>query len=256
MNPQKIDLVQKQNAGSFDCYSGRGLFSQQPWKMGVCFQPNDQLPASEGGSTKQMINLGSTPNMTTAIAGHFGSPAASSFYATELYMGFPECDSYPAESLTSSVQSSKSDPAGSQLKDTQNFPSSENLSSFRTPYGKSPLCDILFIKSEVGNAQPYRILDHNQTVSYLLVLLVWSLLPVYCLLIYIRTCEWTVIQIEPSSRFQLRRQPANNSTHNTSPVSSNKTRIRWTQDLHKRFVESVYRLGGAESENLICINNH
>ena len=31
------------------------------------------------------------------------------------------------------------------------------------------------------------------------------------------------------------------------PVSS-KTRIRWTQDLHEKFVECVNRLGGAESK--------
>lgn len=29
-----------------------------------------------------------------------------------------------------------------------------------------------------------------------------------------------------------------------------KTRIRWTQDLHERFVESVNQLGGAESKDV------
>ncbi|KAJ9685854.1 hypothetical protein PVL29_017789 [Vitis rotundifolia] len=219
MNTKKIDVVQKQNTGSFNCYSGKGIFSRQPWKMGFCFQP-DQLPASEGGSTKQIFNLGSTP---TTIAGHFGCPAASAFYATEFYMGFPECDSYPADSATSSYPSSKFDPAGSQSKDTQNLPSCENQSSTRTPYRNSQVCDILFIKSNVEDAQPYRILRENQNR-----------------------------RIEPSSRFQLRRQPVNPS-HSTS-VASNKTRIRWTQDLHKRFVESVNCLGGAEknSEKRTC----
>ena len=28
----------------------------------------------------------------------------------------------------------------------------------------------------------------------------------------------------------------------------NKTRIRWTQDLHEKFVECVNRLGGADSK--------
>ncbi|XP_034703943.1 putative disease resistance RPP13-like protein 1 [Vitis riparia] len=205
-------LQKKQNIGSFNCYSGKGIFSRQPWKMGFCFEP-DQFPASEGGSTKQIIELGSTP---TTIAGHFGSPAASAFYATEFYMAFPEYDSYPADSVTPSYPSSKFDPAGSQSRDTQNLPSCENQSSTRTPYRNSPVCDILFIKSDVEDAQPYRILRENQNQ-----------------------------RIEPSSRFQLRRQPANPS-HNTTSVASNKTRIRWTQDLHKRFVESVNCLGGAE----------
>ena len=180
MNTKKIDVVQKQNTGSFNCYSGKGIFSRQPWKMGFCFQP-DQLPASEGGSTQQIINLGSTP---TTIADHFGCPAASAFYATEFYMGFPECDSYPADSVTSSYPSSKFDPAGSQSKDTQNLPSCENQNSTRTPYRNSQVCDILFIKSDVEDAQPYSILreNQNQRVSSPLVLLV-CFISVYCFLI-------------------------------------------------------------------------
>lgn len=33
-----------------------------------------------------------------------------------------------------------------------------------------------------------------------------------------------------------------------SIILPNKTRIRWSQDLHEKFVESVNRLGGAESK--------
>lgn len=39
----------------------------------------------------------------------------------------------------------------------------------------------------------------------------------------------------------------NNSSCSGGPLSS-KTRIRWTQDLHDRFVECVNRLGGADSK--------
>lgn len=35
----------------------------------------------------------------------------------------------------------------------------------------------------------------------------------------------------------------------TGAVISNKARIRWTQDLHEKFVECVIRLGGAESKS-------
>ncbi|KAL7134096.1 hypothetical protein ABFS83_11G004500 [Erythranthe nasuta] len=48
---------------------------------------------------------------------------------------------------------------------------------------------------------------------------------------------------------QLGRQPElfpAASTNNCGSVSSCKTRIRWTQDLHDRFVECVNRLGGPE----------
>lgn len=38
------------------------------------------------------------------------------------------------------------------------------------------------------------------------------------------------------------------NTASTGPGISSKTRIRWTQDLHEKFVECVNRLGGAESK--------
>ena len=37
-----------------------------------------------------------------------------------------------------------------------------------------------------------------------------------------------------------------NSASNVAAVVSSKTRIRWTKDLHEKFVECVNRLGGAE----------
>lgn len=47
-------------------------------------------------------------------------------------------------------------------------------------------------------------------------------------------------------------------TQNNSVLSragtSSKTRIRWTQDLHKRFVECINHLGGADSKcYIICL---
>ncbi|GFP96537.1 protein phr1-like 1, partial [Phtheirospermum japonicum] len=38
----------------------------------------------------------------------------------------------------------------------------------------------------------------------------------------------------------------NNNSVSSASVLSNKTRIRWTQDLHDRFVECVNRLGGSD----------
>ena len=178
MYTRKID-VQKQKTGSVYCYSGKGTLSQQPWKKEFCFQP-DQLAASEGGSSKQMINLGTTATMSTTIAGHFGSPAASAFYATEVYMGFPECDSYPVDSETLSYPSSNFDPACSHSHDSrdidqkiQNIPSYLEKSYRTTPFQNFPVCDILFVKSEVEDEHPYRILreNQNQKVSSPLLLL-------------------------------------------------------------------------------------
>lgn len=46
-------------------------------------------------------------------------------------------------------------------------------------------------------------------------------------------------------------QPAatqGNNSGSPTVVSSSKTRIRWTQDLHDRFVDCVNRLGGPDSK--------
>lgn len=40
----------------------------------------------------------------------------------------------------------------------------------------------------------------------------------------------------------------------SSTMPSSKSRIRWSQDLHDRFVESVNRLGGSESKKLYYMN--
>lgn len=42
----------------------------------------------------------------------------------------------------------------------------------------------------------------------------------------------------------------NAAANSGSAVMSSKTRIRWTQDLHDRFIECVNHLGGAESIDL------
>lgn len=47
-------------------------------------------------------------------------------------------------------------------------------------------------------------------------------------------------------------QNSNNST-SPGPTSSNKTRIRWTQDLHDRFVECVTELGGPDSKSSLIL---
>lgn len=264
MYTQKIDVQKHKGNGSINCYSGRGSLSQsqQPWKKDTFFHP-DQFPASEGGSPKQMINLGITANMTTTIVGHFGSPVASALYAPEAYMGFPECDSYSVNSETPSYPSSNIDPECSPSRDTQNIIPNCLEKSSRTPFQNLPVCDILFVKPEFEDEQyPYRILreNQNQTVSdsvprccFCLVILLICIQIIET--IATSSLEWNNEQIpyhelvQPRPRLPLRRQSAD-TAHNTTCVASNKTRIRWTRDLHKRFVESVNRLGGAESEHI------
>lgn len=52
---------------------------------------------------------------------------------------------------------------------------------------------------------------------------------------------------------QLARTSSNAAAPSGSSVMSSKTRIRWSQDLHDRFVECVTRLGGAESKGFYLI---
>ena len=69
---------------------------------------------------------------------------------------------------------------------------------------------------------------------------------------------------KPNSSFQQKKQPENSpddkisGTNNSVSLGAtieSKRRVRWTRDLHKRFVESVNRLGGAQSKrNLICFD--
>lgn len=42
--------------------------------------------------------------------------------------------------------------------------------------------------------------------------------------------------------------PTGNVSAPAGPGAPSKTRIRWTQDLHERFVDCVNQLGGADSE--------
>ncbi|CAL9195116.1 unnamed protein product [Musa hybrid cultivar] len=52
---------------------------------------------------------------------------------------------------------------------------------------------------------------------------------------------------KPNHRLQTEKQlPITSASVSSATAISNKTRIRWTQDLHERFVECVNRLGGAE----------
>ncbi|RRT63999.1 hypothetical protein B296_00006451 [Ensete ventricosum] len=54
---------------------------------------------------------------------------------------------------------------------------------------------------------------------------------------------------KPNLRLQTENQlPVTPAGVSSATAISSKTRIRWTQDLHERFVECVNRLGGAESE--------
>lgn len=61
--------------------------------------------------------------------------------------------------------------------------------------------------------------------------------------------------VHPSSRMERHMflQGVNGATGDSSLVLSSdaKPRLKWTLDLHERFIEAVNQLGGAESKNYI-----
>lgn len=46
------------------------------------------------------------------------------------------------------------------------------------------------------------------------------------------------------------------STRSDGSATGSKERLRWTQELHDRFVEAVTRLGGPDSKSLVPPNCH
>lgn len=63
-----------------------------------------------------------------------------------------------------------------------------------------------------------------------------------CGLTSLSQLSYTSHQEKQSPRFSY------SNSFSTGSVITNKTRIRWTQDLHEKFVECVNRLGGADSK--------
>ncbi|XWS66428.1 hypothetical protein CRYUN_Cryun05aG0198600 [Craigia yunnanensis] len=272
MNTPKIDCREhvEQNLGfSRDCnfeYVNHVDF-QQPWNMGIRIQ----APAMEGGSQQQ--NPGAAKSSNTIMSG-FQSPA-SAFYATERCMGFPQ---YGSQGGSSSFCSQYNKSFNSQFPSShasgENF-STESVARDEANYElrntlqslvKSQICCNQYQKSleksykiPCTNLQGSQVLSHDH--SNLLgnnAATVGSHFSVpfrgnqdqraYC-----NSYSSPLTQL---SFFQQEKQSSNLSSGgfsvssgnsvSTGAVLASKIRIRWTQDLHDKFVECVKRLGGAE----------
>lgn len=247
--------------GEFAHLSSQYLCNQQIRNMASRLQP----AAVEAGCQQQKIGLERSPG---SIMSRFESPATA-FYATERYMRFPQYDcqvgnyfcsqySNSYDSHVSSHQSSGADYINSGEQADHNFGLRRTSESVVKPQFS---CHKSFDKSDKGlssssgNKLPSehhnKFLDNpgvslgnhflvpfqgnqNRQVDYNPYNSPFSELG-----------RFNSREEKRSPRFSLGGFPISSGKDLSNTLSS-KTRIRWTQDLHKKFVECVNRLGGAE----------
>ncbi|XP_022882925.1 myb family transcription factor PHL5-like isoform X2 [Olea europaea var. sylvestris] len=195
--------------------------------------------ATENGSDSSQQNFW-PENSSSSIIGRIGSPA-SAFYATERYMGLTHYD-YPKNSLYSCCsqqsQNSHQQSANSLFGDSsaatgQDFnPNNATLKSAiktRTSHDQFVSSEGLYRNRKLSESEQIlqlkkRLLDDLDNSN----------------------------RRSPSVPFDANQDlgfgslPGCVSSASSHSVSSSKTRIRWTQDLHDRFVGCVNRLGGSD----------
>ncbi|CAL0302487.1 unnamed protein product [Lupinus luteus] len=286
MNQNKIDcheLIQHSHGlngelnSEFVNYSCEYFDMTQTWNMRSCNQP--LAMAGVGGGEEQLPYIGTAKSSNTIIS-RFESPA-SAFYAAERCMGFLEYDCQDGSNNSHSLSPEISkvndlefpfyqSPRENIFIDSANQPepnfelcNSTTLQgmvnaqlnsnkcctspqkSNKNPCGNFPITKFIPIEqqklfidatSSLNKSSSFPIegnQDHN-TVAYSS-----YNLPVP----QMKLSSWN----EKSTTIST----GNGSTSSGNPVSdgtivANKTRIRWTRDLHEKFVECVNRLGGAE----------
>ncbi|XP_061336450.1 myb family transcription factor PHL5-like [Gastrolobium bilobum] len=244
--------------------------TRQVSNMGNCNQPL----AMACGGMEQSPYIGSTKSSSTIIS-RFESPA-SAFYATEICMGFPQYDCQVGNPSLTSQFSKINDlefplyqsPRENLFLDSANQPSpnfelSNPLQAMLKSQLNSDQCCRSPEKSNKtpsgnfsgGSFLPFEqhklFIDDATTVSrnpsipckgnqdhsvpcgpYNLPVAQMS---------FSSQKEKLSPTLSAGSVSTTPRNPASNG-----PVVSSKTRIRWTQDLHEKFIECVNRLGGAE----------
>ncbi|XP_062006438.1 myb family transcription factor PHL5 isoform X1 [Rosa rugosa] len=254
MNKQKIDcqerihqhshgLISDPNfeLGSHSSHQLLGL-QQQPWNMEVWLQ---QPTMDQGVSQLQNIGPAKSPS---SIMSRFESPA-SAFYATEICMGFPS----HYESQVVGNPNPPQFPSGQSYEESYSMESSEDI--------RNTLQSI--VKSQTNSSQSYKSSEKSNQIPS-------NHLPGSKLFLHQQMHQDSTSgsvrrpfslafkeNQEQVSFFsqQAKQSPRTSSgtvsatsgdSSSTSPSLSSKTRIRWNQDLHEKFVECVNRLGGAD----------
>ncbi|MED6171097.1 hypothetical protein PIB30_037575 [Stylosanthes scabra] len=291
MNENKLDFHCDYGSRSSCQYFG---IRQQPWNMGPCNnQPLNttcvEVGVGIGGGERRGGGEGEQvllPYLTqakpsTTIISRFESPA-SAFYATEIFMGFPQYDTHQVGNPSPNYlmptqlsiknnnnndmefplyQSSKEglffDSVNDQNSPNNNFELPNTLQAIKSQLNGDLQCNGSPEKSNkipCGNFPPNNFLpieQHNK-------LFIHDAAPLNrnisipkanqeSTLVGCGSFNSPVQQLSFSSQ-QEKLSPtiSAGSLVSNGPLASSKTRIRWTQDLHEKFVECVHRLGGAE----------
>ncbi|KAL8456413.1 hypothetical protein ACS0TY_034570 [Phlomoides rotata] len=171
-------------------------------------------------------------NSSSSIMSRIGSPA-SAFYATELYMGLSQYDFQESSSNGCFKQSKNSCPRISSSQQSGNGFFGESTAGneggcYRNPFSVSESDQILHLKNKLlgdfdeSNRRSPSVPHQDLEVSH------------------------NLYAPHFAQMKQFGRPPGCLSTNSLGSPASSKTRIRWTQDLHDRFVECVNRLGGPD----------
>lgn len=207
---------------------------QEPWQVGITILPSDVVNHQEQHDQHQQQQMISyrqeTPSCSKTIMEQIGSPS-SALWATERYLGFSQngvTRSFNEETDVSSVP---------QMRFDQFMRPNENgyLSSYDRSYKmrcvnaseqdklrelKRKLLEESEVSADWRQSQSTIFYDGHQDLG---------------------------AQIGQSRH--MARPPSGQvlvNCGNSGNVVPSKTRIRWTQDLHDRFVECVSLLGGAD----------
>ncbi|KAK6941910.1 SANT/Myb domain [Dillenia turbinata] len=281
MNSQKIEyqdwiqqnphgLISSKYSFEFPKQPSQFLGTPQPWNMATCVQSS---PGYDGGC--EQTDQGHV-NSSSTIMSRFESPT-SAFYATEVFMGFPQYD-YQRTNQNLCPQSSKTHESGVPLSyhvSAENFSvdpiceqADDNNFQSRNPIQK-------LVKSNFGNNQcyghekAYEVANNNfrhrlfhlknkllgdyvtsdGRNGYLPFSFEGNQHPRFCHTTHnpaLEQARFSGLQDKQFSRPSGGIPIASGNSVSSTPVLSTKTRIRWTPDLHEKFVECVNRLGGAE----------
>ncbi|EYU39923.1 hypothetical protein ABFS82_10G170600 [Erythranthe guttata] len=166
----------------------------------------------------QLENQSWHPNSSSTIISRIGStPASSAFYATELLMGLSNSNFQSGSNIFFGNNSQ------TRITHEPDF-LSKNNQRYRNLAESEQL---IHIENKLLSD-----IDDSNTIS--------PSLP------FDANLDLEVPQNIYGSFSTTTTTTTNNSFQSHASVSSSKTRIRWTQDLHDRFVECVNRLGGPE----------